>query len=81
MLITRLSGVKLVYLPGYSPDFNPIEEGFSAMKAWIRRRSSYVREALSNRDVCLAHCVLKKAAREAMVPEKIQGWFMHSGYL
>jgi transposase len=29
--------MRLVYLPAYSPDFNPIEEGFSAMKAWIPR--------------------------------------------
>jgi transposase len=28
-------GFRLLYLPPYSPDFNPIEEGFSAMKAWI----------------------------------------------
>ena len=31
------SGMHLVYLPPYSPDYNPIEEGSSAMKAWIRR--------------------------------------------
>jgi hypothetical protein len=35
-------GMRLVYLPAYSPDFNPIEEGFSAMKAWIRRNREYV---------------------------------------
>ena len=32
-VITR--GRHLIYLPSYSPDFNPIEEGFSAIKAWI----------------------------------------------
>ena len=30
------AGARLVYLPPYSPDFNPIEEAFSAMKAWLR---------------------------------------------
>ena len=30
-------GVELVYLPPYSPDFNPIESSFSVLKAWIRR--------------------------------------------
>ena len=31
------AGVKLVYLPPYSPDFNPIEEFFSELKAFIKR--------------------------------------------
>jgi transposase len=30
-------GVKLVYLPPYSPDLNSIEEFFSEFKAFIRR--------------------------------------------
>lgn len=31
------AGVKLVYLPPYSPDLNPIEELFAELKAFIRR--------------------------------------------
>ena len=31
------AGVKLVYLPLYSPDFNPIEEFFAELKAFIKR--------------------------------------------
>lgn len=31
------AGVKLVFLSPYSPDFNPIEEFFSELKAFIRR--------------------------------------------
>jgi transposase len=31
------AGVKLVYLPPYSPDLNPIEEYFWELKAFIRR--------------------------------------------
>src|SRR6202021_2160860 len=30
------AGVKLVYLPPYSPDFNPIEEFFAELKAFIK---------------------------------------------
>ncbi|KZP27725.1 hypothetical protein FIBSPDRAFT_672021, partial [Athelia psychrophila] len=33
--------IHLPYLPAYPPDFNPIEEGFSAMKAWLRRNRDY----------------------------------------
>ncbi|KZP12909.1 hypothetical protein FIBSPDRAFT_754307, partial [Athelia psychrophila] len=27
----------LVFLPPYSPDYNPIEQGFSSIKAYLRR--------------------------------------------
>jgi len=30
-------GRRYEYLPPYSPDFNPIEEAFKDLKAWIRR--------------------------------------------
>jgi transposase len=33
----RDAGVKLVYLPPYSPDLNPIEEFFAELKAFIKR--------------------------------------------
>jgi transposase len=31
------AGVKILYLPPYSPDFNPIEECFAELKAFIKR--------------------------------------------
>jgi transposase len=31
------AGVILLYLPPYSPDFNPIEEAFSELKAWMKK--------------------------------------------
>lgn len=33
----RDAGVILEYLPPYSPDFNPIEQTFKALKSWIKR--------------------------------------------
>jgi hypothetical protein len=30
-------GAKLLYLPQYSPDFNPIEQAFSKLKALLRK--------------------------------------------
>jgi transposase len=36
------AGVILDFLPPYSPDFNPIEESFSALKAWVRRNRELV---------------------------------------
>jgi len=31
------AGVVLEFLPPHSPDFNPIEESFAEMKAWMRK--------------------------------------------
>ena len=39
-------GCKLLYLPPYSPDLNPIEEGFSKVKVLLRRVGARAREAL-----------------------------------
>jgi len=36
----------LWFLPGYSPDLNPIEQGFSKLKALIRKAAPRTREAL-----------------------------------
>jgi transposase len=33
----RDAGVRLVYSPSYSPDFNPIEEFFAELKAFVKR--------------------------------------------
>ena len=30
-------GVLLIFLPPYSPDYNPIEATFKDLKAWIKR--------------------------------------------
>ena len=37
-------GCKIIYLPPYSPDFNPIETAFSSIKSWLKRHRSYVEE-------------------------------------
>ncbi len=31
------AGATLRYLPPYSPDFNPIENAFAKLKAWLRK--------------------------------------------
>jgi hypothetical protein len=35
--LNLLKGVRIIFLPPYSPDLNPIEEAISKIKAWIRR--------------------------------------------
>jgi transposase len=39
-------GCQLLFLPPYSPDFNPIEEAFSKIKGLLRRAQARTREAL-----------------------------------
>jgi transposase len=39
-------GCELVYLPAYSPDFNPIEEAFSKIKGMLRQAAARTKDAL-----------------------------------
>ncbi|KAF9003818.1 hypothetical protein BDZ89DRAFT_967363 [Hymenopellis radicata] len=73
--------MRLVFLPPYSPDFDPIEEGFSAMKAWLRRNQDFARLHLGNAPDCNPHALLNQAVFESMTPQSIHGWFHHSHYV
>ncbi len=39
-------GCRPIYLPSYSPDYNPIEEAFSKIKRLVRKAEARTREAL-----------------------------------
>jgi len=38
------AGVRLVFLPAYSPDYNPIEQSFAQLKGWMRKHKSLAEE-------------------------------------
>ena len=40
-------GACLLYLPAYSPDFNPIELAFSTIKTWLRANCDRMNQELS----------------------------------
>jgi transposase len=65
-------GCHVLFLPGYSPDFSPIEETFSKLKAYLRRVEARTREALQE---ALCQALLTVTAQDA------QGWFRHCGYV
>jgi len=44
--LVEARGCSLVYLPPYSPDFSPIEEAFSKIKALLRKAKARTRLAL-----------------------------------
>jgi transposase len=46
--VIEARGARLLYLPPYSPDLNPIEQSFAKLKALIRKAAARSREALWN---------------------------------
>ncbi len=64
-------GCELLYLPPYSPDFNPIEEAFAKIKALLRRAQARSREALIE---VLGAAITAVSSTDAL------GFFEHCGY-
>ena len=64
-------GCELVYLPPYSPDFNPIEEAFSKIKGLVRKAEARSREALLE---AMGKAISALGAQDAC------GFFEHCGY-
>ena len=64
-------GCELIYLPSYSPDFNPIEEAFSKMKGLLRKAEARSREALLE---------AIGTAISAVTDQDARGFFEHCGY-
>jgi transposase len=44
--LIEAAGASLLYLPPYSPDFNPIENAFAKLKAWLRKAAERTVEGL-----------------------------------
>ena len=62
---------KLMFLPPYSPDLNPIEEAFSKVKALLRRAEARSRGSLVD---AIGRALSAITARDA------RGFFEHCGY-
>ena len=71
--------MRYVFLPPYSPDFNPIELAFSAIKAHIRRNGSHLRRTMSTKDDIDVFQFLQRAVY-SVTAEDAKGWFKHCGY-
>lgn len=70
------AGVKLVYLPPYSPDLNPIEEFFAELKAFIKRNwEAYEENPARGFDSFLEGCIDTVGERE----QSARGHFRHAG--
>ena len=72
--------MRLVYLPAYSPDLNPIEEVFSSIKSWLQAERDYVLGELSDSPEANPFAMIWKAVY-TVTAEKARGWFQDCGYL
>ncbi|KAJ7640202.1 hypothetical protein B0H17DRAFT_861046, partial [Mycena rosella] len=71
----------LEYLPPYSPDYDPIEEGFSALKAWIHAHHDYMEGALADAPgTDSPYAMIWRTVYESVTVNKAIGWFKHAGY-
>ena len=70
------------FLPPYSPDFNPIELAFSAMKYHLRRNGDYVRMVMKEKELLdeEIYVTLLKALY-VITPQDSFGWFVHCGLI
>ena len=72
--------MRLLYLPSYSPDLNPIEEAFSAIKAWLRANRDYVLGETMGPGSD-PYVLIWEAVYGVVDPQKVRGWYCHSEYI
>jgi transposase len=69
--LCKARGVRVLYLPPYSPDFNPIESGWALQKQHVRRHAPRDRGALLR---------VARRARYRITSRHCRSWFAHAGY-
>jgi transposase len=67
----QLRSVRLIYLPPYSPDFNPIESGWALQKQFVRRHAPRQPDVLRR---------IARRARYRVTRRHCRNWFRHCGY-
>lgn len=69
--LIEAAGARLLYLPPYSPDLNPIEQAWSKVKQVLRSLKARTPEALEG---------AVAEALSAVTPANATAWFAHCGY-
>ena len=67
------AGILLIFLPPYSPDLNPIEEAFSAVKYYLKDHDELIQSITDPLPVI--HSGFK-----SITPQMCKRWISHSGY-
>jgi transposase len=61
----------VIFLPPYTPEWNPIEPCWSKLKEFLRACAASTRDTL---EAAVAD------AMETITPQDARGWFCHCGY-
>jgi transposase len=69
--LVEAAGCRLLFLPAYSPDFNPIEPAFSKLKAGLRRAAERTFDRL---------VPAIGEALGAITPAEARGFYAHCGF-
>jgi transposase len=69
--LIEAKGCELIYLPPYSPDFNPIEKAFSKLKSYLREACARSQKTLME---VIGDALCTISALDAL------GFFEHCGY-
>ncbi len=67
----RAVGARLLFLPKYSPDLNPIEQFFAKLKHWLRKAAARTPD-----DVCNAIAAILSTVTSG----ECSNYFINSGY-
>jgi transposase len=70
-MLLQQAGVEVVFLPPYSPEFNPIEKAWAKMKDLLRRANTLTRDAF---DAAVS------AAMASIDLDDILAWYRYAGY-
>ncbi len=65
------AGARLLYLPPYHPELNPIELAWSKLKALLKTAGA--------RDLPTLATAIKRA-KDLLTPADLDGWYRHCGY-
>ena len=71
------AGIKLLYLPRYSPDLSPIEPGWSKTTGWSKMKSALRAAEARTPDALKAALA---PALDSITPADARGWFNYCGY-
>ena len=79
-------GACLLFLPSYSPDFNPIESAFSTIEKWLCKNRDLANEEMEGDgegegegEGDVIHNIFLDAVH-SVTAKQAKGWYMHCGY-
>ena len=69
----KAAGIAVIFLPPYSPDYNPIEETFSYVMSYLREHD-YLLQSITD------PCSVLEYAFNSITQSHCSQWITHSGY-